>query len=449
MKTFNLLLVAFFSIGIPNKLVCQVAGYSNNDSKLLSRLHEFPITNSEKGSFTKDEFYGKNIIIDFWATWCIPCVANLPKMKKIQDEFGNRLKIVLVTKESKKVVDDFISTRKRIKKDTVRLPSIVSDNEIYKLFPHTSIPHYVWINANGAVMAITSEEDLTLENISKFVRGEHFDFIPKTDRFRIDRSIPFYNEKMSKPLLVDSGYFGPDKIKYRSVLTKSVPGYTANGGNFTGRLIGRSWIILLFTQAYEYSFGNKLAPVPSNRVIYEIKDRSKYFLSENANYADRVKWNEHNFYVYDLLMPEYYKGLIVDPTKDYLRKAACEVMKKNLETFTGLKSNIQNRTVNCVVLKSIDPTLHNATEKFENVGFLPGKTGFVSNSIENMMLFLNYFLDSELAPIINETGIRDKINIRVQTNDMSDIRSINNELRRYGLEMVKETRKIPMLVITD
>src|ERR1700733_364619 len=54
------------------------------------------------------DFKGKYIILDFWATWCAPCVSSFPKMDSLQKKFNDKLVILPVTDEKKEVVEGFM-----------------------------------------------------------------------------------------------------------------------------------------------------------------------------------------------------------------------------------------------------------------------------------------------------------------------------------------------------
>lgn len=89
-----------------------VAGLT--DEKLKKNLHEeampVPVANLVAGqeapdfkastldgkSFQLSDYRGKYILLDFWATWCGPCLAETPNLKKIHDAFGNRGDFVLI-----------------------------------------------------------------------------------------------------------------------------------------------------------------------------------------------------------------------------------------------------------------------------------------------------------------------------------------------------------------
>jgi thiol-disulfide isomerase/thioredoxin len=43
---------------------------------------------------TKDNWPGKVVLVNFWATWCPPCREEIPELLELEKEFGDRLQIV-------------------------------------------------------------------------------------------------------------------------------------------------------------------------------------------------------------------------------------------------------------------------------------------------------------------------------------------------------------------
>lgn len=52
---------------------------------------------------------GKVVLVNFWATWCPPCVAEMPSLQKLYDEYGDKMDFYFVTSEKRETVQQFLS----------------------------------------------------------------------------------------------------------------------------------------------------------------------------------------------------------------------------------------------------------------------------------------------------------------------------------------------------
>ena len=46
---------------------------------------------------SQDEFAGKYVVYDFWATWCPDCRADVPAMKDLYARFGDKVEFVVIS----------------------------------------------------------------------------------------------------------------------------------------------------------------------------------------------------------------------------------------------------------------------------------------------------------------------------------------------------------------
>ncbi|MEO8404404.1 MAG: TlpA disulfide reductase family protein [Chitinophagaceae bacterium] len=179
---------------------------------------KFSLVNDQSEFGTLYEFKGKFIILDFWATWCSACISHFPKMQLFQKLNNTTLKILLVntmeTQDTESKISEFFKKKNRPQGTGIFLPSLIYDTIANRLFPHKTIPHYVWIDSNMIITAITSSVDVTEENIEKFITGELRELSIKEDLV--------YD--FNRPLFEDGN--GGEKVKYefRSTLTRYLNG---------------------------------------------------------------------------------------------------------------------------------------------------------------------------------------------------------------------------------
>ncbi|MBB1643620.1 TlpA family protein disulfide reductase [Sphingobacterium sp. UME9] len=108
---------------------------------------------------TLEQFKGKLLVLDFWATWCGACRSGFAKLDKLTQQYPDDVVFVLVNPLKYK---DTFEKIDRCYKDVLpdiggtNLPSIIFDETLIAQFPHRLIPNYVWISRNGFIRAFTS-----------------------------------------------------------------------------------------------------------------------------------------------------------------------------------------------------------------------------------------------------------------------------------------------------
>lgn len=53
----------------------------------------------------------KVVLLNFWATWCPPCVAEMPSLQELYDAYGDKVEFVLITGDDNNLVAPFMNKR--------------------------------------------------------------------------------------------------------------------------------------------------------------------------------------------------------------------------------------------------------------------------------------------------------------------------------------------------
>jgi thiol-disulfide isomerase/thioredoxin len=94
------------------------------------------------------ELKGQVVLVEFWATWCGPCVAGIPHMNELNAKHsGDGLRILSFTDESRSKVDRFQKSAKVPIEYTIGVGS--TSSQTYRV---TGIPHAFLIGRNGKLL---------------------------------------------------------------------------------------------------------------------------------------------------------------------------------------------------------------------------------------------------------------------------------------------------------
>jgi peroxiredoxin len=109
----------------------------------------FSLKNTAGKTVRLSNYRGKVVLVNFWATWCAPCLAEMPELVKLQREHRARgLQIIGVAHPTDKAVQ-VMKTIRRLK---VSYPVLFGDEKTLALFEVADVlPVTVIIDRSGKV----------------------------------------------------------------------------------------------------------------------------------------------------------------------------------------------------------------------------------------------------------------------------------------------------------
>ncbi len=103
-------------------------------------------TNLDGEEVSMSEFKGKVVMIDFWETWCKPCLASFPTLQELQEEYPESFVVLAVTPG---FTDSREDARKFADNHDYEFTYLMDSNGLHQDLEVQGIPFKVFVDANG------------------------------------------------------------------------------------------------------------------------------------------------------------------------------------------------------------------------------------------------------------------------------------------------------------
>jgi thiol-disulfide isomerase/thioredoxin len=337
------------------------------------------------------DYRGKVVVLEFWATYCGPCLPAMDHLASLQSKFKQDLEVINITDEERWKVVSFL------KKRPTSLPiAIDSDKSINQLFYHQLIPHTIIIDPQGYIKAITSPEEVTEEVIYLAKSGAILnvktkaEFASKTD----------VATAMTTTQVDDKSFY---KIAV-SAYKEGVQSQINKKSDFEYEFINCT-VPLMYQVLYQTT-----RPNPNDRACLEVSEQTKYLLEEKQQYSMTLK------------IPEAMKHRLG------------EIGMKHLEEIFAVKAKNENRTRKVYALTSNAASLTQS----ETGTDIPLKD------------FIKLLWDTRVVdmPVINESGLSDMSLLRV-AQFPKEATKVQEIIQKMGFKLEPKTTETACLVLHE
>lgn len=395
----------------------------------LPEIELLDVINYKTDRLYLSDVKGKLIILDFWNHLCAACIKSFPKLDSLQKEFGDKIQIILVNRESKDSTQRFFKKRPALKKP--ELIMVTGDKKLAELFPVDGYPYCVWIDADGIIRNFSGSHMITHKTISDFLKGGTQSFADPTKRktgspldpnlFRYFSYISPCNEKL---------YIGNSERVYSSDSS-----YVHIASNCAS-------VKELFLKAYgekgKYNFNTKYG------LQLQVRDSMRYV--KTSDVALLEDWSSSNGYNYELQLPSKFAEIVY------------RVMQEDLIRYFPLSVSIKEKQVQGVILVADDTTIIQSKRgkpinTFSSViyGQQPNEyRQLVNQPFQILLAYLNLWIQNDY-PFRSNVNIDGYVDIKIREHSVNplNIQLLNEDLKKYGLRLVFLDMPVPVLHLKE
>lgn len=94
-----------------------------------------------------EDFRGKPVFLDFWASWCPPCRQSTPDVKRLSREFSNKIQVIGINMDQ-----DINAARSYIRSNNIQFINLRGNQKVSSAYKVSGIPAFFIIDSEGRIV---------------------------------------------------------------------------------------------------------------------------------------------------------------------------------------------------------------------------------------------------------------------------------------------------------
>src|SRR5213593_5297670 len=130
-------------------ICCPAVTIGQHAAKPGSALPDFKLTDLGGKQFRSSQLKGSVVVLDVWATWCEPCIADIPMFNRLHEKFASGgVKVVGVAVESGWAKD----IKPHVTKHSIKYSVLVGNEKIIEQYQMIGFPTTYLIGTDGRIV---------------------------------------------------------------------------------------------------------------------------------------------------------------------------------------------------------------------------------------------------------------------------------------------------------
>jgi len=118
----------------------------DSEDRTVLDSYNWQLEDIKGNKFNYASTQGKAVLINFWATWCPPCIAEMPSLEKLHNDYKDKIVFLFVSNEDEEKISKFVI------KNKYNFNVYKPKSEYPKYFNVRSIPRTFLIDKNGFIV---------------------------------------------------------------------------------------------------------------------------------------------------------------------------------------------------------------------------------------------------------------------------------------------------------
>ena len=365
---------------------------------------------------------GKVVVLEFWGIHCGPCVAAIPHLNELADQFKNKpVQFIAIA------VDEVIEIQRFLKKTPIHAwiglgPSTeYLENSPYRIL---AVPHTVMIDTHGQIALITDPDGLDAETIQECLDG-----------------------KLRAPN--DEQIFATDKTP------SAIKFFHSDGGTIPGVIPGqyRMGIKPLFQVMILSQPTNS---TPRSEPVESWNPHAMTLQNVSLNKAiERAFDAKQTRIVTETELPvekhDFYISVPPDISRPKNRDALEGAFAQGVAATFGLTVRRERREVDLLVLKANATTLGSLSQSTNPRGEYQVEPGEASATDKPMAALAGLLESITRKPVLDETGLTNRYSYDIkweQKDARPNVAGVTEAVKKLGLDLVQVKKSLEVIVIS-